>query len=376
MGKSSPPPPPDFAAAAQATAQGNLEATRAAVQANRANQITPWGSLTWSQNPDASTFDADAYNRALESYNNALEAHNRQTSGQGSAGGFGRNIDDDDSRFGGLSGFSRSGGFAGSIRSVFARLGQGGSSGGSLIAPRREDFMRVNPDSGWEQRVTLTPEAQAALDQQLELNQKYGEVANIGFDRARSIFENPELDVGALPQRGINVGQTAQEAILSRLNPQLSQQEEALRTRLANQGITLGSDAYNREMMAQGQRANDLTMQAALQGINLDQANRSAALQEQAYLQDRPLNLINALRTGNQVQAPQFQQFAQQATTAGPDLLNAANAQYGAAVDATNARNAQRSGMMSGLLGLGLGVAGLPVAGGSLGGNFLGGLFR
>lgn len=284
MGKSSPPPPPppDFAGAATATAAGNLESARLAARANRVDQFTPYGSLTYTD------------------------------------------------------------------------LG----------------------NDRWRQDMNLTPQAQQALNQQLDLNQKYGEVANIGFDRARSIFENPELDVGALPQRGINVGQTAQEAILSRLNPQLSQQEEALRTRLANQGITLGSDAYNREMMAQGQRANDLTMQAALQGINLDQANRSAALQEQAYLQDRPLNLINALRTGNQVQAPQFQQFAQQATTAGPDMLNAANAQYGAAVDATNARNAQSSGMMSGLLGLGLGVAGLPVAGGSLGGNFLGGLFR
>ncbi|MBT9158911.1 MAG: hypothetical protein DDT26_00160 [Dehalococcoidia bacterium] len=283
MGKrSSAPPPPDYRAAAQETAAGNLESARLATRANRVDQFTPYGSLTYTD------------------------------------------------------------------------LG----------------------NDRWRQDMNLTPQAQQALNQQLDLNQKYGEVANIGFDRARSIFENPELDVGALPQRGINVGQTAQDAILSRLNPQLSQQEEALRTRLANQGITLGSDAYNREMMAQGQRANDLTMQAALQGINLDQANRSAALQEQAYLQDRPLNLINALRTGNQVQAPQFQQFAQQATTAGPDLLNAANAQYGAAVDAANARNAQTSGMMSGLLGLGLGVAGLPVAGGSLGGNFLGGLFR
>jgi hypothetical protein len=173
------------------------------------------------------------------------------------------------------------------------------------------------------------------------------------------------------------VGQTAQQAIMSRLQPQLAQQEEALAARLANQGITLGSDAYGREMNLQGQRANDLQLQAALQGINLDQANRSAALQEQAYLQDRPLNLINALRTGAQVQSPQFQQFAQQATTAGPDVLGATNAQYQAAVDATNAQNAQAGGLMSGLLGVGLGMAGLPVAsGGSLGGNFLGGLFR
>jgi len=52
MGKSSSPPPaPDYAGAAQATAQGNLEATRAATAANRINQYTPYGSLTYQHNP-------------------------------------------------------------------------------------------------------------------------------------------------------------------------------------------------------------------------------------------------------------------------------------------------------------------------------------
>lgn len=289
-GKSDPPPPPDYAGAANATAAGNLETAKYATNANRINQSTPYGELTYNYTPQ-------------------YDAEGKET---------GR---------------------------------------------------------GWSQSMNLTPQAQAALDQQLALNQKYGEVANIGFDKARDIFENPELDVSGLPQRGIDVGQTAQQAILSRLNPQLQTQEEALRTRLANQGITLGSTAYNREMDLQGQRSNDLTMQAALQGINLDQANRSAALQEQAYLQDRPLNLINALRSGNQVQAPQFQQFAQQSTTAGPDLLGAANAQYGAQVDATNAQNAQSSGMLSGLMGVGMGIGGLGVkGGGTLFGNWLKGV--
>ena len=297
MGKSSPPPPPDYASAARETAAGNREATQFATNANRINQFTPYGNLTYQYTPE---------------YDN-----------------------------------------------------QGQETG-----------------RGWSQTMNLTPQAQAALDQQLALNRKYGEVANIGFDRTRQIFENPELDLSALPNRGIDVGQTAQQAIMARLQPQLQAQEEATRQRLANTGIGLGSTAFQREMAIEGQRANDLQMQAALQGINLDQANRSAALQEQAYLQDRPLNLINALRTGNQVQAPQFQQFAQQATTAGPDILGATNAQYNAAVDATNARNAQTSGMMGGLLGVGLGVAGLPVAGtapgvagGTLGGNFIRGLF-
>jgi hypothetical protein len=119
-------------------------------------------------------------------------------------------------------------------------------------------------------------------------------------------------------------------------------------------------------MAIQGQQANDLRLQAALQGINLDQANRAAALQEQAYLQDRPLNLINALRSGNQVQAPQFQQFAQQATTQGPDMLGAAQMGYNAQLNAYNADQAAGSGMMGGLFDVGMGLAKLPGAGGSM----------
>jgi hypothetical protein len=59
MGKSSSPPPaPDYAGAAQATAQGNLEATRAATEANRINQYTPYGSLTYARDPNAATPDS------------------------------------------------------------------------------------------------------------------------------------------------------------------------------------------------------------------------------------------------------------------------------------------------------------------------------
>lgn len=281
-GKGDAPPAPDYAAAAQQTAQGNLQMAREAVEANRVNQFSPYGSSTWRR----------------------------------------------PSQTGGV----------------------------------------------WEQTVSLDPRAQAALDQQFALNTKYGETANAGFDRVRNLFENPQLDTSVLPERGINVGQTAQEAIMSRLTPAFEQREEALRQRLANQGIGLGSTAFGREFANFNQGRNDAEMQAALQGINLDQANRSAALQEQAYLQDRPLNLINALRTGNQVQAPQFQQFAQQATTQGPDMLGAAQAQYGAQLDAYNAQ--QASNPLGGLFSLGAAAAGLPMAsGGSLGGNMLGGLF-
>src|SRR4051794_4565344 len=47
----SPPPPPDYSGAAQATAAGNKEAAMQAQQANLVNQFTPYGSLTYSQDP-------------------------------------------------------------------------------------------------------------------------------------------------------------------------------------------------------------------------------------------------------------------------------------------------------------------------------------
>jgi hypothetical protein len=42
------PAAPDYSGAAQATAQGNLEAARAATAANRVNQITPYGNLDYT----------------------------------------------------------------------------------------------------------------------------------------------------------------------------------------------------------------------------------------------------------------------------------------------------------------------------------------
>ena len=290
-----PPPAPDYAGAANATAAGNLEAAKYATNANRINQYTPYGSLTYTRPEN--------------------------------------------------------------------------SASGS-----------------WEQTETLAPEAKAALDQQLALNRKYGETANVGFDKTRQLFENPELDTSGLTPRAINAGQTAQDAIMSRMRPQLARQEEELRTRMANQGITLGSQAYNTEQNLQGQRRNDLEMQAAVQGISLDQNNRSSALEEQAYLQDRPLNLINALRSGNQVQAPKFQQFANQATTSGPDMMGAASAGYGAAMngynanmDNFNANQAQSGNAMGGLFSLaGAGIGGMMggIPGAQLGAGIGGGFGR
>jgi hypothetical protein len=352
-GGDAPPPPPDYAGAAKATAEGNKEAAQFAVNANRINQYTPYGSLTYSRKQP--TFDQAGYDKAMQNYQNSLSQRSvqPQQSSQLTGSGFGfQNAPSNNLEYfesGGQRGVNplntSAGGYTG--------FGENDNFGTFGQAPRREDFTLADDGGGWEQRMELTPQAQATLDKQMALSDKYAETAGIGFDKARQIFENPQIDESLLPQRAIDIGKTAQEALLSRIEPNLLREDEALRTRLANQGIGLGSTAYGREMALQGQKGTDLRLQAALQGINLDQANRAAALNEAYTKQSRPLDLINALRTGAQVQNPTFQGFAQQQTTTGPDLLGAANQQYGQQMAGYNAEQASQDKMMAGLMGIG-----------------------
>ena len=48
MGKKSGPPAPDYTAAAEKTAESQNNQLLQQTWANRANQVTPWGSSTWS----------------------------------------------------------------------------------------------------------------------------------------------------------------------------------------------------------------------------------------------------------------------------------------------------------------------------------------
>jgi hypothetical protein len=114
-----------------------------------------------------------------------------------------------------------------------------------------------------------------------------------------------------------------------------------------------GSEAWNTAQRKQSDNRNDLEIQAALQGINTGQAARQQGIAEQYAAQSRPLDIVNALRTGNQVQNPSFVNVPQQANVAGPDLLGAAQANYNAQMGQYNAAQAADNNFTSGLFGLG-----------------------
>jgi hypothetical protein len=105
------------------------------------------------------------------------------------------------------------------------------------------------------------------------------------FGYAQQFVGGPQLqsqiDIANLPQGPVNAGMTAQTALLSRLSPQLQGERQQLQTQLINQGLRPGGEAYNSAMSAQMQKENDLLLQAAAQGISLDQAARQQAFSEQ-----------------------------------------------------------------------------------------------
>jgi hypothetical protein len=204
----------------------------------------------------------------------------------------------------------------------------------------------------WTATQSLSPEQQQLLDYQNQASIGLGKLAGKGLGYVENMLQTP-FDVSKLPSTGFNPSQTYQEAYMQRLAPQLQMGRDQLAQDLANKGIDIGSKAYENAMRMQAQRENDLLLGATTQGFGVGQQARQTALQEQAYLRNEPLNTLSAVRTGAQVQGPQFVNSAQQATTAGPDILGAAQMGYNAQMGDFNAKQAAQANLNQGLFSLG-----------------------
>jgi hypothetical protein len=211
----------------------------------------------------------------------------------------------------------------------------------------------------WTAKTSLSDVGQKLLDTQNQTSLGLGGTINSQLGQVQNTMGqgfNPNL-----PSTGMNPGQSYQDAYMQRLNPQIQQGREALSNQLANSGIPVGSEAYNRAMMSQGQKENDLLLGATTQGFGVGQQANQQAYNQQLSNYNLPLNTLNALRTGAQVQNPTFQNAPQQATTSGADILGASQMGYNAQMGGFNAANAAQSNFNSGLMGLGgtLGAAAL-----------------
>jgi hypothetical protein len=286
--------------------------------------------------------------------------------------------------------------------------------------------------TGWTQNTTLAPALQSALQDQMDIQAGRSDLANTFMGRVSNEYGTApnysnlpqmaqaaqpvslqtgttdyvpglrtEFSFGNVPQIDSTYRDTVATQLMDRMRPTHDYQQKQLETKLANQGFTQGSEAYNRALNELNQRqslerfnaldqsgneaqrlfnmqmqsqntgynqnmgaanfqnqslnqaqAMDLAnMQAANQamgqqyGLNQQYANSQNALRQQALaemLQRRgtSLNEMNALLTGQQVSMPQMPSFQTAGRAETPNILGATQMNYDAQLGAANAQNA------------------------------------
>lgn len=386
-GKSSAPEAPDYVGQAQAQSAGNLNTARAQTAANRMDQATPYGSIKYTQGDG---FDESGYNNAMDKYNQqeAMLAANPN---------------------------------GGQIKKYMQ------ATGAYQSTPDRTSFIN-NPDH-WTSAIQLSDTGQQLLDAYNKTSLGMANLQGGAMDRVNQTLSQPfdmsglqemttdnsgainnyndyikslqpqlddynayvkSLQGGVDSSTGMDAWDRATNLVRQRQNPELDRQQAALDTKLANQGLTQGSEGWGIQQGQFGQQRNDadiVAQQAGLaaqnqfygqalgnanlksgvaglmgQGIGYGQTNagllgagvnygfqnanlnntaRQQQLTERTALRNMPLNELNALRAGSQVTNPTFSTPGQQGQTSGPDLLGAANSQYNAQMGNVNAQNAQ-----------------------------------
>jgi hypothetical protein len=222
--------------------------------------------------------------------------------------------------------------------------------------------------------TTLSPEQQHLLDQQTGISTQLNDLASQGIGYVGNEVKTP-IDQSGLPAMGTMPnpgGGTAQrdeitKAYMDRLQPYIDHDRAAIDTKLANQGITHGSEAYGYDNDVFNKGVNDQRIAALLAGDAQQQnefnrglasaqfgnQSRQQAIQEADYFKNQPLNMLNALRSGGQVNLPQFGNVSGGASIGAAPIYNAAQDQYAAAMQQYQQKLAAQNSIMQGVAGIG-----------------------
>jgi hypothetical protein len=355
--KSDPPPPPDYQALAREQGQLNAEQAREAMIMNRPDEYGPYGNRTWAQDPNnplkwtVNTSLSPAEQQKLE-YQQALQLGMLQ-------------------------------------------------AGGELGLPAIYDAMNTNfkaprdAQLGWEkdyapdQRLQTEsgmyelPWAQEALDfsgvagipeANMDVRKRMEEALYSMADRY--LAPRMEKDQKALDAKLSNQGIFVGSAAHSDAQTEFDDAKNKAYGDVMDKAIAGGGDEMQRQFgldmsrhttgtadeLTKGSFANNARGQLASELLNdmnarnaalMGQSNMATAQQQgsntgtQAWLSQKaagatmPINILNALQTGSQVNTPQYQPYAANASWEPAPIYQAGKDAYSAAANASNASNAQ-----------------------------------
>jgi hypothetical protein len=223
---------------------------------------------------------------------------------------------------------------------------------------------------------TLNPTQQAALNAQQGIELDTSNLARDQIGRiSQAVGQDFKLsDFGPQPVANADSRQQVIDSLMqqqtSRLDPRFAGEERDLRTRLANQGIAEGTEAYSNAMRDYNFGKNDAYQTAQNQAINAGGAEQSRqfGLESNAFQQqlanalterNQPLNEMSALLgSGTGVQQPTYVSTPQTGVSA-TDVIGATSLSQNAAQNAYN----QKMGSRNALIGaLGSAAAGAAMA--------------
>jgi hypothetical protein len=198
--------------------------------------------------------------------------------------------------------------------------------------------------------VTLSPEEMAKQQQQWEFDRLTNQLGIDQTKKLAGILDAPiDLSNEATEARLMELGR-------KRLDPMLADRRAAMETKLYNQGVMPGTEAWAREMggFSGGEEnvgslnmaENDLYNQLMLSG-------RAQSVQEALTMRNQPINEITALMSGGQVNLPQFQNTPTTNVGAVDTAGITMDAYKYGPLAQYQAKQQQQNAMMSGLFGMG-----------------------
>lgn len=279
------------------------------------------------------------------------------------------------------------------------------------VKAAQRQYKLDNP-SEWTQTTSLNPEAQKAFDAQQSIQARLSEGAQGKLDAATKQLGTPfdtaslaswastpkapsAADYAKAPTYNEAYASRGEKAYYdkaaSRLDPKFQQEEQALQTQLASQGLSPGTAAWQQEMdnfrrgkndaygnlnresiltgaslgqdmfgraMSGTQYNNSLLDKAfgsQLESANFQNAMRGKQFGEAATLRAMPFNELQSLLHGQQVQQPNFGSFVtaqgpSNAAANNPTASNLALEGYQGKLGAYNADQAQTGQIISGII--------------------------
>ena len=251
-----------------------------------------------------------------------------------------------------------------------AARAQGRINNPNVIAPTGTQTVTWDGDTPTLTQ-TYSPQEQALYDQNSATRLALSKLGGTGAGALGEVI-GKNLDLSGAPQAPGSaeaVRNSVINAMMSRSNKDLGDQEQNTRANLIAAGIPVTSEAFGKEMDRIDRARNDARSAAELAGgaeaqrqFGMGTDARKNAIAEILAQRQTPLNEITALMSGSQVSNPfSMPGYAQNTNVAAAPVFAGAQAQGAADMNAYNQQVAGNNAMMSGLFGLGSAAIGAPV---------------